>query len=55
MAKTIRKERELADILDDPETGLQIEAAHQRAYYEQCRREERIWERRKSGSAMPNP
>jgi len=49
MSKTVR--RELAEIIDDEETGALIaDAAYDRAYYEQRRREEALWERRKAAT-----
>jgi hypothetical protein len=56
MARTIRKMPELLDFLNDDDLDLEIEAAGNREYYEQRRREAEIWKRRRaSGSPPPNP
>jgi hypothetical protein len=45
-----RKLRELLDILNEDSLDLELEAASNREYYEQCRREAALWSRRNSGS-----
>ena len=47
-----RPARELLDILNDDGLDLQIEAAYHRAYFEQRRLEQLIWDRRDS-AAIP--
>ena len=47
-----REARELLDILNDGGPDLEIEAAYHRAYFEQRKLEQLIWDRRNSA---PNP